>query len=81
MKAKIKITKRVINDHSWLNDTWLAPYAGYVVYVYVFASGKINILIDGNMYENVHGFRTAPNGWRYKIQKLLSPCILPTQTV
>lgn len=67
-----KVTTGIINEHAWVNDTWLAPYAGYDVKLIEYENGKKELLLDGITHENMQGEFFAPNGWHYEVDKLIS---------
>lgn len=73
-KPKIKILKRIVNYHAAVNETFLEPYEGCEATVFLFKSGRIDLLIDGMMFNRVQGqYCSQHNGWYYKVMKLLSP--------
>lgn len=74
-RQKVKILYRYINDNAWVNDTWLSPYSDYPVILLVYKSGRKDLILDGTKHENMQGYWTAPNGWKYKIEKLLNHTI------
>lgn len=59
-----------INNHAWLNNTWLAPYFNYPA-VLIIDGDKKELELDGTLYD-VSGLYIATNGWPYKIEKLLT---------
>lgn len=67
-----KTTIRIINDHSWINNTWLQCYCGYYVKLVEYANGRIDMHLDGSIYKHVEGdYRSEHNGWIYTTKKLL----------
>lgn len=66
----MKISYREINSLSWINDTWLAPYCGWIVKLKEYKNGKIKMYMNGGVYD-VTGKRFSSNGWEYGIKKLL----------
>lgn len=67
----MKVTYRKIKDEAWINDTWLTPYADYIIKLIEYNSGVKKMILDGHTYD-VSGSFTAPNGWIYTIKKILS---------
>jgi len=68
----MKVTFRKINDHACLNETWLAPYTGYIATIFQYPCGKICMELDGSFYDNLQGQRVSEyNGWTYTLLKLM----------
>jgi len=67
-----KLSFRRINDNSWINNTWLAPYSQRIVKLMEYKNGRIDLYLDGFIYKHVEGGYTSEyNGWQYTIKKLL----------
>lgn len=68
-----KTTVRKINSHAWINDTWLMPYAGYIIKLIEYKNGRIDLCLDGRLMKHVEGkYCSEHNGWLYTVKKLLS---------
>jgi len=70
-----KQTVGIVNEHAWINDTFLAPYSGYKVILNYYSTGKKDLLEnDGTiLLENIEGDFFARNGWEYRIENLITP--------
>lgn len=64
-------TLKKANSHSWINDTWLAPYCGYIVRLVEYKNGRLDMHLNGALFKNLEGSFTASNNWRYTLKKLL----------
>lgn len=68
-----KITFRKVNENSWVNNTWLQCYCGYIVKLVEYANGRIDMHLDGNIYKHCEGnYISQYNGWNYTLKKILS---------
>lgn len=54
------------------NNTWLAPYVGYIVEIIKLKNGRIDLKIDGSYFANAQGYYISSNGWKYTLLKLLT---------
>ncbi len=73
-------TYRKVNSKSWINDTFLAPYCGYIATLMEYPNGTMHLRVNGSLIHHVQGSFTAKNGWRYTVKKLLGKPILKRKT-
>ena len=67
-----KTTIREVNDKAWINNTFLAPYCGYLAKLIEYKNGRIDLHINGSLISHVEGvFKSEYNGWKYTVKKLL----------
>jgi len=45
----MKTTYHIINDKSWVDDTWLAPYCSWIVRLDKFKNEKVRLTIEGDI--------------------------------
>lgn len=66
-----KITHRRINDLVWINDTFLAPYCGYIAKMVEYKNGRIDLYVDGMKLPHVEGGYESTTGFKYTVKKLM----------